>query len=96
MSENSLCDLVADTHHGIERGHGFLEDHGNARAAELAHGVIGQSWETAGVAVLREKNFPGHPRLRRKKAHDGEGSNRFARAGFADQTEDFAGSDGES
>jgi hypothetical protein len=33
--------------------------------------------------------------LRRKQAHDGQRSDRFAGTGFADEAENFAGIDGE-
>ena len=96
VREHGLGDLVADPHHGIERGHRFLEDHGDARAAQLAHGVVGQGREIARCAVLRKENLAGNPCLRREQAHDGQGSDGFAGAGFADQSEDFAGGDARS
>ena len=33
----ALCDLAAHRHRGIERGHGVLEDHGDAVAAHAPH-----------------------------------------------------------
>ncbi len=41
MSENRFRDLVPDTHDGVEGGHRFLENHGDARAAKLAQ-LIGR------------------------------------------------------
>ena len=96
VSQYGLRDLVADPHDGIESGHRLLEDHGDARAAQLAHRVVGQRRETSGCTVLRKENLTGDPCLGRQQAHDGERSNGFAGAGFADQAEDFAGSDGEA
>ncbi len=46
------------------------------------------------VAIL-ESDFTLEDGGRRKQAHNGERGDGFSRAGFADQTEDFAGSDGE-
>src|SRR6267142_1252297 len=37
MQADSLGDLVADPHYGIERGHRLLEDHGDAIAPDRAH-----------------------------------------------------------
>ena len=96
VSEHRLGDLVSYAHDGIERGHWLLEDHGDARAAQLAHGIVRQVGEIAGCTVLRKKNLAGNLCLRREQPHDGERANRFARAGFADQPQNFAGRDGEA
>ena len=40
VSERALGDLIADAHDGIEGGHRLLKNHGDARAAELAHRFI--------------------------------------------------------
>src|SRR3546814_18202712 len=37
VPQHHFGDLVADAVDGIERGHGFLEDHGDAIAADRAH-----------------------------------------------------------
>lgn len=37
MSQHGFGDLVADTHHGIECGHRFLEYHGYAGASYAPH-----------------------------------------------------------
>ena len=52
VSQNGFGDLVADAHHGIQSGHWFLEDHGDAGAAQLTHRVVGQGGEIAGCTVL--------------------------------------------
>src|ERR1700732_4954625 len=46
--------------------------------------------------ALGEENLARHPSLRWKKAHDGQGRNRFAGTGFTDKAQNFAGGDGEA
>ena len=59
MGEYGLGDLIADAHHGIESGHRFLEDHGDARAAQLAHGVVGKLVD-CGCCRFRKQNLAGN------------------------------------
>ena len=97
MRDDGFGNLISDAHHRIERGHRLLKDHGNARAAQLAHGVVIERGQIPrGRAVICEEDFAGDSGLRRQQAHDGQGSDRLAGAGFADQAQDFAGSDGET
>jgi hypothetical protein len=56
----------------------------------------GKGGEIADRAVFGEEDVAGNTCLRRKQAHDGEGRDRLAGAGFSDQAEDFAGSDREA
>lgn len=49
-------------------------------------------WEA--IAILKG-DFAGDDRCGRKQAHDGERCDRFAGAGFPDQSKNFAGGDGE-
>src|SRR5271165_4368171 len=95
VRQHGFRDLVADPHDRIERGHGLLENHGDARAAESTHGVVRKIGETARRAILGEVDFARDVCLSREQAHDGEGCDRFAGAGFADQAQNFTGSDGE-
>ena len=78
MRQHGFRDLVPDPHNGIERGHGLLENHRDARAAELAHGVVRKISEIAGRAILGEVDFARDVCLSREQAHDGEGCDRFA------------------
>jgi molybdopterin converting factor small subunit len=96
VRQDSLRDLVADAHDGIERGHGLLKDHRDPRAAELAHGVVRKPGEVSGRAVLGEEDVTGDAGLSRKQPHDGKGCDRFSGAGFSDQPKDFARGDGEA
>ena len=81
--QDGLGDLVADAHHGIERGHRLLKDHGHARAAQLLQvGGAGR----AEVAAL-ELHLAGEPCLGRQQPHDRQCGDAFAGAGFTNQGE---------
>ena len=83
-----LGDLVADTHHRIERRHRLLEDHRHAVAAhppQLARRLRQE-------IVALEQDTAGHGReLARQQAHDGVRGDRLARSGLADDADDLAG-----
>src|ERR1700733_11374867 len=95
MRQYGLDYLVANAHDRIEGGHRLLKDHRNARPAGWAHGIVRWGGKIGGRAILGEENFARDSCLRREKPHDGEGCNGLSRTGLADQTENFAGSDGE-
>ena len=69
---------------GLRRGHRLLEDHGDARAADLPHLGHRQAQQVAAV----EHHPPGGdaPRVRHQ-AHDGQRQDRLAAAAFADDAE---------
>src|SRR5579863_5857442 len=96
MHAYGLGDLVPNPHDRIKSRHWLLKNHGNLRAAQLAHRVVRKRGEIARRAVLGEKNIAGNPRLPRKQTHDGQRSNRLAGSRFANQTQDLAGIDGEA
>jgi hypothetical protein len=62
-ARHGFGDLISDAHDGIERRHRLLENHGDARAAKLAHGVIGKFGKIARCAVFGEEDFSGDMRL---------------------------------
>jgi hypothetical protein len=96
VGEERFGDLAADGHDGVERGHGLLKDHGDGAAAMAAHGVFAQGEEIGGGGfVVAPENAAGEVRGGRKKPQQGEAGRGFARAGFADEAEGFAGGDGE-
>ena len=49
MSAHGFGDLVADAHHRIEGGHRLLEDHGDARAAELTEFILAEGRKVRGL-----------------------------------------------
>ena len=57
---------------------------------------MGNRVVVASRLALGEENFARHPSLRRKQAHDGQGRDRFAGAGFTDKAQNFTGGDGEA
>ena len=42
VSGDRFGDLLSDAHDRIESSHRLLKDHGDARTAKLAHGVVGK------------------------------------------------------
>ena len=73
MGEDGFCDLISDAHDRVERGHGLLKDHREARAAQLAHGVVRKLGQIARRSIFRKQDFAADTGLRRQQAHDGEG-----------------------
>ncbi len=58
VGQHGLGDLISDAHDGVERGHGLLKDHGDARAAQLAHGIVGESRADCALrSVFGEEDF---------------------------------------
>jgi hypothetical protein len=96
-SQDGLGDLLAHAHHRVQGGQRFLKDHGNPQTAEAVHIVLGNleqiEWRALPVA---ESDFSGGVGLRRQQAHQGERSDGFAGAGFADQPKNLAARDGET
>ena len=96
MSEYRFRDLLADTHHGIERSHRLLENHGDARPAKLTQLIGGQNGQMHRDAVpILISDFSCDQSGWRKQAHDGERGYGFSRARFANQAQYFARCDGE-
>src|SRR5579862_9879884 len=66
MCEDRLGNLISDAHDRVERGHWFLENHGDARSTKLAHGFVVERREASGsAAVFGEEDVSGDPSLRR-------------------------------
>ena len=58
MRDDGFGNLISDAHHGIERGHRLLKNHGDARTAELAHGVVIERGQIARCGtVIGEEDF---------------------------------------
>jgi len=71
MNQNGLSNLVTDREHRIERGHGFLKNHGDPPPADLLHLFFIQVQEILTI----EEDFTSHdPAGRhRENPQDGEG-----------------------
>ena len=84
-----LVELRAAAHDRVQRGHRLLEDHAHARAAQFAQPRFGHVHQV--FALQRDAAAGAHRQALRQQAHGREGDDRFARARFADQADDFAG-----
>ncbi len=76
-------DLGSDAHRGVEGGHWFLKDHGDAAAPMAAHGFVREGEQ----GFARECYASTDVRRRRKETEDGERGGGLAGAGLAHQTE---------
>jgi hypothetical protein len=86
VGNHRFGDLIPNAHDGIERGHWLLKNHGDRGPAQLAHSIVVQGRQVSRSGIPGEEDFAADMCLRRQKPHDGERRNRFARAGFTDQT----------
>src|SRR6185295_9846275 len=93
MRREDLVDLLAATHHRIERRHRFLEDHRHPGAAELA-----QPRFTGGKQIfsVEQHASAARPELGWEQSHHRLRDHRFSRARFADQADNLAGCDVEA
>jgi hypothetical protein len=91
MNADRFRDLVADGHQGVQRRHRLLEDDADLAAAHAAQDGVGGVRDHGAV----EGDCAGHARLVRQKTQHGEGRHRLARAGLADQPQNFARGDGQ-
>jgi hypothetical protein len=81
--------LVANREGRVQRGHGFLENHGHAVAAQGAHGVRPQRGE---VGAFKADGPGGNAALALgQQAHDGQRGHAFAAARFTDDAQRAAG-----
>ncbi len=84
-----LHQLEADREHRVQRRHGLLKDHADLVAAHVANAFIVQLQQIASL----EHDFAGDNSSRRtwNEAQDAQRRDALARAGLADQSDDFAG-----
>ena len=86
MHEDSLGNLRADRHAGVERGHRVLKDHGEKASAQLLELLFRIRRD---VRIVY-KNFSCHARVFRQQAHNGLKQCAFAAAGFSDDGQHLA------
>jgi len=91
VGQQCLSELVADAHDRVEGGHGLLKDHGDLAAAELTHFSCGERKQ----GLAGEGDGAGERRRGGEQAEECERGGGFTGAGFTDETEGFAGGDGE-
>ena len=90
VKEKRFANLFLDGVHGIQRGHGFLKNHGDVPAPQLAQLGLGETGdfhlasvpllETDGTALTQRKG-------KGEEAHDGGTSDALAAAGFSHDAE---------
>jgi hypothetical protein len=91
VQDQHLVDLPLDRVQRVERGHGLLEDHGDAVAAHLQELAGRGADQLAALEADRAGRMPGH-RIGQQLQHR-ERRHRLARARFADQRHGLAAGD---
>jgi hypothetical protein len=92
MDPNGFGDLFADRHHRIQRRHRFLEYHGGIAAAASDHVLFCKLQPI----FLSKPDTAGDLGARIEQAQYGQRSDRFSRAGLANQRERLAWFNGET
>src|SRR3981081_3056459 len=82
-----LVNLFTARHHGIEGGHGFLENHCHGWTAQCSQRILGQADQFASFELDRSD---GRAKSRWQQSHDGTCDHRLAGAGFSEKTDRFA------
>ena len=89
MAGQHFGHLRADGHVRRQRGQRVLEDHGDARAADLVELLPREALQLLPIEPERALDLA----IGRREAHHGEHGLALARAAFADEAEAFAGRD---
>ena len=88
MEAQGFGHLLPDGEDRVEGGHGFLEDHGDVVAPDLAHPGVG----AAAQVFSLETDFAGHQsRGGLEQPQDGHGGDGLAAAGLPHQAQGLAG-----
>ena len=88
MQAHRLGNLISDPHHGIERGHRLLEDHGDAISANFPHFVF---VEIEKVGAFEHNGAADNPARRiGHEAHDRKRGHALAASGLADDGQGLA------
>ena len=88
MRAHHVHELVADAHHGVERVHRALEDHGDVAPAEAAQLLLALADE---VLAAEEDAAADDAAGRAEDLHDRVRDGRLAAAGLAGEPEDLPG-----
>jgi hypothetical protein len=84
VEDQSLGNLVADAHDGVQAGEGVLEDNGDVFSSYLAHLLFAQFGQVCAVEEdLPPRDFPA----RREEAQKGKGGEGFSTSRFAHDAE---------
>ena len=85
VQEDHLLDLEPDGEHGIERGHGLLEDHGYLVAPDPANALLVEAQE---IGTLEENPAADDPAGRLgDEPKDGQREHRLSAPGLAHETQ---------
>jgi hypothetical protein len=88
MKPEHFGDLVSNGEDGVERGHGFLEDHGDLLTPDLLHLLLRKGEE---ICPFEEDLTPFVATERgRDQSHNGESGDAFAATGFSNDTQNLA------
>src|SRR5260221_11690644 len=87
MADEDVLDLPPDRADRVERRPRVLEDHRQLATAHLLQRALACRQQ---VEAAEDDAAGGDPRRRVEDAHDGEGGDRFAGAGLADDTQRLA------
>ena len=91
MEGDHFRNLVADSHQGVQSGHGVLKDHGDLFAPDLAHLLVGSFQQVASIQKdFAVQNLGGRIR---QNTHNGLGDSSLACSCLAYQTQTFAALD---
>ena len=93
---NHLEHLLAAALHRIERGHGFLENHGYAFATDGAQGLLVEGKEVGGLMAIGQQGTAGYGGLTGQQAHQGQGAHALAAAALAHDAQGAATGEGEA
>ena len=88
-----LCDLLPHRQRRIERRHGVLQDHGDARASQLAHRLPALGQEI--LALEQDLPTDDAPARLRHKPQDGQARHGLARSRLANDPQGLAAPQGE-
>src|SRR5499433_1106106 len=84
VTDEGLCNLLADRIDRIERRHRFLEDHRQPIAAQVAHLAIGQAEQIGAVKANSARHLG---RALGQQSHDRQRGDALAAPGFADKAQ---------
>lgn len=98
VKQDGLHDLIAAGEHGVEGGHGLLEDHGDVVATVGAQLLFGKPGEVylALLAVKEDLTAGNAARWIGYEAHDGQAGHRLSRTRFAHDADGFSLIDGKT
>lgn len=90
MGSHNVADLLSDLQGGMKGSRGLLKDQADASTANFPE-ILGRGLEQI-PSIEKDRAFLDSS-VGRQKTQESGGKGAFARAGFAEHTEDFAGAE---